>query len=271
MRTYLAYFGARFRALLQYRAAALAGIGTQIFFGIVNIMVLIAFYRVSREPQPLSLSQAVSYVWLTQSLLLVVPFRVDREVTHLIESGNVAYELVRPVHLPLVWLARGLADRTAPVILRAIPQLVFSTIVLRLVGWEEIALGAPVSPAAGAFAFVSVLVGALVSSSIALIANATLFWTIAGAGTTMLFSTLIWVLSGVTIPLPLFPDWFQPILHALPFRAMIDVPLQIYLGSIAGAQIARQIAVQAGWAVAMGSLGWYAVSRGMRRVEVQGG
>lgn len=271
MKVYLAYFAARFRAQLQYRAAALAGVGTRIFFGIVNIMVLLAFYRVSSSPQPLSFGQAASYVWLTQSLLLVVPFRIDREVSHLIRSGDVAYELVRPVHVQLAWLARGLADRTAPVLLRAIPQLVFSALVLRLVGWDEIALGPPASGAAVFLAGLSTLVGALVSTGFALVANATLFWTIAGAGTTVLFSTLIWVLSGVTIPLPLFPDWFQPILHALPFRAMIDVPLQIYLGSIAGPQIAVQIASQLGWALLIGSAGWLMVARGMRRVEVQGG
>lgn len=271
MRPYLAYFAARFRAQLQYRAAAVAGIGTQIFFGIVNVMVLTAFYRASSEPQPLTVAQAVSYVWLAQALLLVLPFRVDRDVVDLIRTGGVAYELARPVRLQLVWLARGLADRTAPVLLRALPQLLFSTVVLRALGWSDVALQAPASPPAGLLAALSALVGAAVAATIALLAASTLFWTIAGAGTSVLVATAIWILSGVSIPLPLFPDWFQPVLRALPFRAMIDVPFQIYLGSIEGVAIAREIALQLGWAGALFGLAWIAIERGTRRVVVQGG
>jgi ABC-2 type transport system permease protein len=271
MRPYLAYFHARFRAQLQYRMAALAGIGTQIFFGLVNIMVITAFYRSSSAAQPLTQQQAVSYIWLAQALLLVLPFRLDRELTHLIRTGNVAYELARPIRLPLIWLARGLADRTAPVLLRALPQLLFSVVLLRLLGWSEIALGAPASATAGLLAGASALAGVVVSAGIALIASATLFWTIAGAGTTVLFHTMIWILSGVTIPLPLFPDWIQPFIRALPFRAMIDVPFQIYLGTIAGAEVAAQIGLQLLWAAILVGIAWAMVGRGTRRVVVQGG
>ena len=39
MRPYLAIVSARFRMLLQYRAAAIAGLWTQVFFGLVLIMI----------------------------------------------------------------------------------------------------------------------------------------------------------------------------------------------------------------------------------------
>jgi len=271
MRPYLAYFAARFRVQLQYRAAALAGIVTQVFFGLVNIMVITAFYASSTGAQPLTVQEAVSYVWLAQALLLVLPFRVDQELTRLIRTGNVAYELARPVQLPLVWLARAIADRTAPVLLRAGPQLLFSVVLLRLFGWSEIALAAPASPAAGLLAGVSALAGAAVAATVGLVASATLFWTIAGTGTSILFQTLIWVMSGVNIPLPLWPDWLQPVIRALPFRAMIDVPFQIYLGTISGTEIAPQIALQVVWAAALFGCAWLMVARGTRRLVVQGG
>ena len=34
---YLAIFGARFRMMLQYRAAALAGMATQLFLGLIRV------------------------------------------------------------------------------------------------------------------------------------------------------------------------------------------------------------------------------------------
>jgi ABC-2 type transport system permease protein len=189
----------------------------------------------------------------------------------MIQSGDVAYELARPVFLPLSWLARAFADRTAPVLLRAIPQFVFSLWILPLVGWHEIALIAPASGWSLAWFLVSALLGSLVAAAIGLIATATMFWTITGTGTAILVSTVVWVLSGVNIPLPLFPAWFQPVIRILPFRAMLDTPFQIYLGTTAPGAIAGALLLQVAWAVALFLAAWYLISRGTRRVVVQGG
>ena len=62
MRPYLAIVSARFRMLLQYRAAAIAGVWTQVFFGFVLLMVYEAFYRSTDAPQPLTFPQLASYV-----------------------------------------------------------------------------------------------------------------------------------------------------------------------------------------------------------------
>jgi len=47
LQPYAAVVGMRFRMLLQYRAAALAGLWTQLVFGLVLIMIYEAFYRSS--------------------------------------------------------------------------------------------------------------------------------------------------------------------------------------------------------------------------------
>ena len=44
MKSYLNFFKLRIITNLQYRAAALAGISTQLFFGFVYIMVYLALY-----------------------------------------------------------------------------------------------------------------------------------------------------------------------------------------------------------------------------------
>ena len=67
MRPYLAILAARFRTLLQYRAAAAGGVFTQSFFGLMRIMILEAFYRSTAQTQPLSMAQMIGYVWLGQA------------------------------------------------------------------------------------------------------------------------------------------------------------------------------------------------------------
>lgn len=67
--SYFAIASARYRTLLQYRSAAFADLMTQIFWGMIKIMVITAFFGVSSGEQPLSLAQVVSYIWLGQALL----------------------------------------------------------------------------------------------------------------------------------------------------------------------------------------------------------
>jgi ABC-2 type transport system permease protein len=62
MRPYLAIISARIRMLLQYRAAALAGFATQLFWGWIRVMVYTAFFAASKSPQPMSLQDTITYV-----------------------------------------------------------------------------------------------------------------------------------------------------------------------------------------------------------------
>ena len=41
------------------------------------------------------------------------------------------------------------------------------------------------------------------------------------------------------IPLPLFPDWAQPVVWALPFAGLVDLPFRVYTGHIARATSCR--------------------------------
>ena len=47
MRPYAAVLSANVRTLLQYRAAAIAGFTTQIFWGFIRVMISQAFFRSS--------------------------------------------------------------------------------------------------------------------------------------------------------------------------------------------------------------------------------
>src|SRR5262245_51723444 len=103
--------------MLQYRAAAIAGLWTQVFFGLVMIMIYEAFYRSTALPErapPMTLRQIVNYVWLGQALFAMLPWNADADVRAMVRSGAVAYELCRPVDLYALWYARALAMRTAP-------------------------------------------------------------------------------------------------------------------------------------------------------------
>jgi ABC-2 type transport system permease protein len=61
VRPYLTVFAARFLMMLQYRAAAFAGVVTQFWFGAIMVMALAAFYAGGRGSPPITLAQAITY------------------------------------------------------------------------------------------------------------------------------------------------------------------------------------------------------------------
>lgn len=263
MRPYAAILRARFRLLLQYRSAALAGLGTQLFFGAVLVAVMRAFYRESDAVQPMNLAHVVSYLWLGQAFFSLMPWRADPEIAALVRNGGVAYELLRPANLYALWFARAVAMKTAPVVLRAVPLLVVAGLFL---GLER----PPTVTAAGLWLLA--LAGAVaLSAAITVLLNLSLLWTLSGEGAAVFMPTVAVFFSGLLLPLPLFPAWLQPLLAWLPFRGLMDVPHRVYLGELTGEAAGLEFFRQWLW-VAVLVLGGLALLRhGLKRLVVQGG
>jgi ABC-2 type transport system permease protein len=270
---YRAVVAARFRVHLQYRGAALAGVFTQCFFGLVRVMVFEAFYRSAPAgaAPPMSHAQMCSYVWLGQAMLAMFPWSTDADLRELVRTGNVGYELCRPVDLYGLWWSRALAWRTAPVLLRMVPMFVISMAVLPLVGlgsWRL--LPPPTLAAAGAWLLCTV--GALLlCCAITTLMSISLLWTISGQGVSILLGALTMVCCGLVIPLPLLPRWAQATAELLPFAGIMDLPGRVFTGHIPLPGVPRVLALQLGWAVALIALGRFWLGRGTRRLVMQGG
>jgi len=270
LRPYRAIISARFRMLLQYRAAAVAGVFTQIFFGFVLIMVYEAFDRSTTAARPLPFAQVASYVWLGQALLATLPWNADSEVRAMVRSGAIAYELCRPIDLYNLWYARAIALRTAPTVLRVVPMTVFAMVVLPLIGLDEWRLAPPTLGAGLAFAC-ALVCAVMLGCAITALINISLLWTLSGEGIVMVTTSAVSLLSGMIVPLPLFPDWAQSVLQWLPFAGLADLPFRVYTGNIPLDALALVLARQLGWTVVLVAAGRWLLARGMRRVVVQGG
>jgi ABC-2 type transport system permease protein len=271
MTPYLAVIGARFRMLLQYRGAALGGVVTQSLFGFVRLMILEAFYHSSAATPSLTLAEAVGYIWLGQVTFTMQPYNLDGHVRTMVKTGTVAYELVRPLDLYAFWYSRALAWRSAPMVLRSGPMLLLAMVVLPRLGLGDWALRPPPSLAAGGLWLLTMAGALAVSCAVTTLMSISLLWTISGEGIGILVGSLVSLLSGMVIPLPLFPDWAQPVLRVLPFAAMMDLPARVYTGDIASGQVGLVLLHQALWTAALVALGHWLLGRVSHRIVVQGG
>lgn len=271
MRPYLAAFRARFQLMLQYRAAALAGFATQCWWGAIKIMVLAAFYGAHAAAAPISLTDAITYVWLGQALLALLPWVADPEVGQAVRTGGVGYDRLRPLDAYGYWYARTLGWMLARAAPRAALMALGAGFILPLVG-----LGAwawqPPSGVAAALLFVPafVLMAAL-AAAVLMLANIIVAASLNERGVNAVLTPLVIVFSGSLLPLDFFPDALRPYLHVQPFAGLVDIPFRIYFADLRGGAALQGLALQAGWTLVLISLGRLAMERMMRRLEMQGG
>ncbi|HMI90928.1 MAG TPA: ABC-2 family transporter protein [Polyangiales bacterium] len=271
---YLALLAAAYRLQLQYRAAAVAGMVTQVFWAALKLMVLAAFYAQAQGTAPMGFSDVVAYVWLGQALFALLPWSVADDLVQQVRSGNVAVELLRPLDLYAAWFVRIVALRCARVTLRAAPIIVLAAVLLPLFDLERWSLPPPGashgSSTAIAFA-VSLVLSVVLSGAITMLIQVSLLYTISADGVLQIMPSAVMLLSGMVVPLPLFPEWLQPALRLQPFRGLLDVPFRVYTGHISANDAPFELAQQLLWCAVLIWLGRVLLARALRRVVIQGG
>jgi ABC-2 type transport system permease protein len=263
MKAFLAILKIRMKVIFQYRAAAFAGVSTQFFWGVILVMIYRAFYENSDAPQPISLSQAISFIWIGQSLIQMIPWSIDKEIEEEVRNGNVAYALVRPIDMYGLWFARSFALRTVPTLMRFAPIFAF--------GGLFFGLSAPISLEAGIAFVISVFFALILSSAISSLILISLFWTVSGEGVQRLMPHFTLFFSGMIVPLPLFPSWMQPILNVQPFRGVMDIPCRLYTGVIPTSEALYYFGFQIIWALVFVLFGQWLLKRALKSFVIQGG
>lgn len=271
MRPYLAAFRARFQLMLQYRASALAGFATQCWWGAIKIMVLAAFYGAHAAAAPISLADAITYVWLGQALLALLPWVADPEVGQAVRTGGVGYDRLRPLDAYGYWYARTLGWMLARAAPRAALMALAAGFILPLVGLGAWAWQPPSGFAAALLFIPAFVLMAALSAAVLMLANIVVAASLNERGVNAVLTPLVIVFSGSLLPLDFFPDALRPFLHVQPFAGLVDIPFRIYFADLAGGAALQGLALQAGWTLVLISLGRLAMERTMRRLEMQGG
>jgi len=95
-----------FRLQLTYRAANLAGLATNFFFGLLRAAVLVALYDARPSVDGISLQAAITYTGLSQATIACLAFFRWEEVMNSVYSGDIASDLLKPIDYFFFWLAQ---------------------------------------------------------------------------------------------------------------------------------------------------------------------
>ena len=172
---------------LQYRAAAIAGMTTQFAWGFLEIMMYRAFYEADAGAFPMTFSATSSYIWLQQAFLaFFAAWMMDNEIFDSIVSGNIAYELCRPIRVYNMWFSRNIANRLSRAVLRCFPILFVAAFLP-----EPYGIAKPVDVVHFALFILTLILGLMVTVAFCMLVYVLTFFTISPQGLRMVFTSLV--------------------------------------------------------------------------------
>jgi ABC-2 type transport system permease protein len=245
----------------QARAEPGELLGRVVFFALI-LGVFSAVWRAVAEAGA-SVQQSpremLWYLAITEWVVLSAPM-VHFQMEDDIRRGDVAYQLARPASWLGVRLAQGLGALAvrAPVLLA----------VACAVAWMY--AGPPERPAGLAVAIAFGLVAAAVMTLFHVAIGVVAFWLGDVAPAYWIWQKLLFVLGGLLLPLPFYPDLFVRVARLTPFPAFLAGPASL---------ATREPLMHAGvlaltlsfWALAAGVIARAAFGRAVRGLQVNGG
>jgi ABC-2 type transport system permease protein len=207
-------------------------------------------------------TDAVTFTFVAQGLLMVLGMFNDTEIADRISSGDVIVDLQRPYDHQAWWAGVSYGKAAYYLVFRGVPPFLAGALVFHL---QVPSIGD------GAAFVASVALAVGVAFGWRYLLQLTAFWLLDVRGANQLGWLAAQFLSGAFLPIVFFPDWLEVLARALPFASMMQLPVEVWLGRHRGVELLGVFALQAGWALALVVAGRCVMSRAVRRVVVQGG
>lgn len=267
MNKYYCFFKLRFATGMQYRMASVTALTTQLLWGVMECLAYRAIAEASGNSLPMDYSSIVTYIWLKEALLVLFnTWAADNDLFSMITSGDIAYELCRPVSIYSMWFSRMTGARIAEAIMRCIPVLFCAFLMPR-----PYKMTLPVSCASFLLFLLTLFLALGITVMFCMIVYMLCFFTISPQGWRMVLTGAVEFLSGNIIPLPFFPKKYSFLLEFSPFTYMQNIPFRIYSGDLAGAEMYSCIAKQFFWLAALWFIGIALWKLAEKRIVLQGG
>ncbi len=245
---------------LTYRVATITGLITNLFFGILRASVLLALLGNSSNANGWNAQQIVTYVALTQALMMVVSIFGWSELMNTVYRGEIAAELLRPTSLYTFWLAQDLG--------RGLTALLTRGISIMLVCWLFFQIQIPSHLWQWLAICLSLGLAMCLSFAFRFTVNLAAFWSPDAKGMARFAFIVLGFASGFLMPLRFFPDWLQQVLALTPFPHMMNSTIEIYIGS---SRTLELLALQFSWAIALTLTAQLILAQAMRRLVILGG
>jgi ABC-2 type transport system permease protein len=206
-----------------------------------------------------SFKQMIWYLIFTESMTLACP-SVCTKVEEEVKSGDVAYRLTRPVS----YIGFHYMGYMSEVAVRFLINLTIGTILgVVVLGFPNFGYGWLVFFLVATFGFT---INFLMNMMLALCA----FWVEETRGLEFVYNKLLFTIGGMLMPLEIFPETMQHICRWLPFQTVLyfSAKTAVHYDS---SKLLAMLGVQCIWLMILGLVVLYIYSRGVKKLNVNGG
>lgn len=252
-----------FRRQMTYRAATLAGLLTNFFFGLLRAAIFVALFANRGQVAGISLPEAITYTALTQASIGYLSAFSWYDLMRSVYTGDVASDLLKPMGYFNFWLAQDLGRAAANFITRGLTLMLAYAV--------TIGITLPTSFNHWLALSLVIILSWLVSFAWRFNVNLVAFWFPNGVGFGRFFFMASLFFSGFLMPLRFFPPWVERLAYFTPFPHTFNTLVEVYLGVLDGTQMVWAIAAQAAWAFGLIALAHLILRSGVRRLVILGG
>jgi ABC-2 type transport system permease protein len=252
-----------FMDMLAYRLRYYTGVINYFISVTVYYFIWKAVFANNPSFGGFSFDEMITYVvvgWTIRSLYFN---NIDWDMATDIQEGKISMAMMRPVNLPLTYIGKALGEAAFRTVLLSLPTALVLALVFPVNGPRDFAHGA-------AFAL-SIAGSVLLVASINFIIGSCAIFLTSIAGLLRFKFWMQELLSGLLVPLALFPAPLRAISSLLPFEHIGYTPMMIYLGKISWPEIGRTLTLEAFWIVTLlvaGNSLWNLMSR---KITIHGG
>ncbi len=248
---------------LVYRFNMIIGLIGSLLGIFILRFLWISLYQNDINSISVSLEQTLTYVIISVIIKRIYPDQLVRVVEERIKTGNIIFDITRPMNLMNLLFSETLGQMLAFFLTTSIPLIIISYLCFSLV--------LPSSILVWIGFLVSFLFGIIIIFLIDFMFSMTGFWTTGMTGIFFAKKSLISILSGAMIPLWIYPDIITKILEFSPFPAITYIPISIFIGHIPKIDIPTYLLTQFVWIIVLFALSVLLFNKAIKKLTVLGG
>lgn len=214
----------------------------EVIYILLHLFLYLSIYKVVYRDQQsfanVPYCDLAAYLTLSISLFNSVQLN-GVKLAHLVSSGKMPFELLKPYSYALKATLEAAADFCANIFLHVLPVFTFGVIALQM--------RLPDNLAAALLSCFAFALGAFVFIGIQITMQMFGFWMYDIYNLFMPLKSICYILGGVIIPYWFLPSLLAKILMCTPFAYIWHLPMEIYLGNVSSGAAYVVIALQLLW------------------------
>jgi len=247
---------------LALRSSYYLGLFRECLFLLLSIQLFRTLYSGTGTVLSATLTETVTYIIISKFAQFFNMSTMGRIQSRII-SGEIATDLLRPVEYDFFMLVQEFGAWIQRILSITFPIVLLSLLFVRFYPPSSISYG---------LCFVlSLLLSFLIMFFANYCVSLAAFWIPYLWSLNSVSTTLFIILSGAMIPLWFYPDGIRNVLEWLPFSFAVYMPINIYLGRIAMAELPILFLKQAVWILILWLISRFIWSKATKKIIVNGG